>query len=338
MTHKVLDLFSGHGWGVALKKMFIHEHAVDTMPEVNKTRIANGLSAVTYEDVWDVDNAEGLEFDTLIASPPCQTFSLAGRGSGRQALDQIIRLIQEKAYKSVCALRAAGVELGDDRTALVLAPLHYIHRFTPDYVVLEQVPTVLPVWEAYTPVLKELGYNVWTGVLRAEQFGVAQTRKRAILIASKSHPVSEPEPTHSAYDNHNPARLQAGMPSWVSIKDVLGEQTVQSTGEPVKFLKLGKQKNQSLRNVDMPAPTLAFGNDYATPRWFSHTEHADAWAPFPEPWVTEVAGRFTLDQAAQLQSYPKGFEFHGTEVLKFKQVANSVPPLLAEAVLKEVWK
>ena len=243
-----------------MKKLFVREHAVDNMPEVNKTRIANGLSAVTYEDVWDVENAEGLEFDTLIASPPCQTFSLAGRGTGRQALDQIIRLIQEKAYKSVCALRAAGVELGDDRTALVLAPLHYIHRFTPDYVVLEQVPTVLPVWEAYVPVLKELGYNVWTGVLRAEKYGVPQTRKRAILIASRVSTVGEPVATHSQYHNSQPGKVDAGMPAAVSIRDTLGDRWVESTDEPVRYLKLGKQKNQSLRTVDSPAPTLAFGN------------------------------------------------------------------------------
>lgn len=337
MTHKVLDLFSGHGWGVALKKLGVREHAVDNMPEVNATRVANGLSAVTYEDVWDVDKAEGLEFDTLIASPPCQTFSLAGRGSGRAALDQVIALIDVRAYKSVDQLRQATESLGDDRTALVLAPLHYIHRFEPTYVVLEQVPTVLPVWEAYKPVLEAMGYNVWTGVLRAEQYGVAQTRKRAILLASKVSAVAKPEATHSAYDNRNPRKLD-GKQSWASIADVLGFHTVPNTGEPVRYLKLGKQKNQSLRTVLEPAPTLAFGNNYGTPRWFATESDAAAWVPFPEEWVSEVAGRFTLDEAAQLQSYPKGFEFKGTAVVRFKQVANSVPPLMAEAILKEVWK
>lgn len=338
MTHTVLDLFSGHGWGVALKKLGVHEYAVDNMPEVNKTRIANGLSAVTYEDVWDVDKAEGLAFCTLVASPPCQTFSLAGRGTGRAALDRIIALIKGKAYKSVAELREAGEALGDDRTALVLAPLHYIHRFTPDYVVLEQVPTVLPVWEAYVPTLEELGYSVWTGVLRAEKYGVPQTRKRAILLASRVSTVGEPVATHSQYHNSQPGKVDAGMPAAVSIRDTLGEQKVGSTDQPIRYLKLGKQKNQSLRTVDSPAPTLAFGNDYATPRWFSSTKHADAWVPFPAPWVTEVAERFTLEDATALQSYPKGFQFHGTQVVKFKQIANSVPPVLAEAILKEVWK
>jgi DNA (cytosine-5)-methyltransferase 1 len=339
LTHIALDLFSGHGWGVALNKLGVHEYAVDNMPEVNQTRLANGMSAVTYENVWDVDKAEGLVFDTLIASPPCQTFSTANsNGTGRQALDQIIALIKAKAYKSVDELRAAGEELGDDRTALVLAPLHYIHRFLPEYVVLEQVPTVLPVWEAYKPVLEELGYNVWTGVLKAEQYGVPQTRKRAILLASKHTTVSKPEPTHSQYFNREPYRLDAGLPSWVSIEDALGRQEIPTTGEKVNYLKLGKQKGQAIRRVDTPAPTLAFGNDHGTPRWFNSRDHADAWKTFPEDWIHDVVDKFSLEEAGVLQSYPKGFTFEGNTMLKFRQIANSVPPVLAEAILKEVWK
>jgi DNA (cytosine-5)-methyltransferase 1 len=297
------------------------------------------MSPITYEDVWDVDKAEGLEFDTLIASPPCQTFSTANaNASGREALDQVIGLIESKAYKSVQELRDAGALLGDDRTALVLAPLHYIHRFTPDYIVLEQVPTVLPVWEAYKPVLEQMGYSVWAGVLRAEQYGVPQTRKRAILLASRVSTVGKPVPTHSQYHNREPYKLDSGLPSWVSIDDALGVRQLDATGERVRYLKLGKQKGTSTRATDTPAQTLAFGNDHGTPRWFSSEDHAAAWHTRPDNWIHDVVDKFSLEEAGVLQSYPAGFTFEGSTMLKFRQIANSVPPVLAEAVLKEVWK
>lgn len=338
LSNIALDLFSGHGWGVALEKLKVNEYSVDIMPEVRETRALNNMKDIVYEDVWDVENAENIDFNTLIASPPCQSFSLAGNGSGRQALNNVMGLIHDKSYEDIGSLRKAGEVLGDDRTALVLAPLHYIWKYRPSYITLEQVPTVQPLWDVYSDVLISWGYHVWTGVLQSEQFGVAQTRKRAILMARKSSPISAPVPTNSSYNTQNPYALDAGLKSWVSINDVLGDVVIGSTGKNAEYFKLGKQKNQAIRKLDTPSMTLAFGNDYMSPRWASTYQDALDWSFRPAQELTDRLERLTVEQAAQLQSYPAGFTFGGSKLYQYKQIANSVPPAMALEILKHLWE
>lgn len=337
LNHIALDLFSGHGWGVALSKLGTHEYSVDIMPDVKATRELNGMKDLTYEDVWDYHLSVGLDFNTLIASPPCQSYSASGNGHGRKALNDVIGLIHAKAYEDIDGLRQKGQEMGDERTALVLAPLHYIHHRRPEYIALEQVPSVQPVWDAYAEVLKTWGYHVWTGVLKSEQYGVAQTRKRAILLARKLSPIDMPPPSNSSYNTTDPYRLDPGLPSWVSIQDVLGNVVIEKTGETAKYFKISKQANQAIRAMDTPAPTLAFGNDYMSPRWASSHEDAKAWSFRPSQELSDRLQPFTQVQAGLLQSYPPGFVFSGNKQTQFKQIANSVPPVMAEKILRHLW-
>jgi DNA (cytosine-5)-methyltransferase 1 len=218
----ILDLFAGTGWGVACQQLGLAEIGVDNMPEVIATRTANGM-VTAFEDVWDglTGAARVPWYQGLIASPPCQTFSVAGKGAGRQALDEVLRLIAERAYLRVEDLRAFG-DRHDDRTALVLTPLAYVAKHRPQWVLLEQVPAVLPVWEACGDEMRGMGYSVWTGVLNAEQYGVPQTRRRAVLIAHADRDVAPPTPTHSRYYSREPKRLDPGVLPWVSMAEALG--------------------------------------------------------------------------------------------------------------------
>ena len=295
-----LDLFAGTGWGVACQRLGITEGGVELMPEANASREANGMHNL-YSDVWD-----GLEnpgkypwfHHLLIASPPCQTFSMAGSGKGRAALDDVLHAINVGAYKDVAELRALG-EATDPRTALVLTPLAHVYRDWPRYVVFEQVPPVLPVWEACAEVMEGLGYSVWTGILNAEQYGVPQTRRRAVLIARLGEPVAPPVPTHSRYYSRDPGKLDPGVQKWVSMAEALGwepgfevisnygtggDSTARGgrTGnEPsatvtskvdrnrVEFVSNNKQAHSARRDVHAPAPTITAGHDSGNRVWAS---------------------------------------------------------------------
>lgn len=219
-----LDDFAGTGWGVACHRLGIDERGVELMPEARATRAANGMRTVGA-DVWDhlAATAETpLAYDLLISSPPCQTFSMAGGGAGRRALDEVVGLIDSRAYLDVEALHAFGRE-HDPRTALVLTPLVRVSRDAPTYVVLEQVPPVLPVWERIAVKLRKWGYSVWVGVLNAEQYGVPQTRRRAVLIArADGVEAAPPVPTHSRYYSRDPKRIDPGVLPWVSMAEALG--------------------------------------------------------------------------------------------------------------------
>lgn len=271
MTNLIaLDLFAGTGWGVACRWLGIEEYGVDNMKEVIATREANGMPTI-FHDVWDgiLYDEEELprvkgnprdilnSYNLLIASPPCQTFSMAGKGEGRKALDQVMAAIQAGRYKDAEDLYKLGNET-DPRTALVLTPLTYAYCHRPTYVVLEQVPTVLPVWEAVAGELEKLGYSTVTGILNSEQYGVPQTRKRAILIARKDGKEAVmPTPTHSKYYNRDPKRLDEGVLPWVSMAEALGWT---SEGGDWEFAGAGATaqdtSGQRRRQHDEPAHTV----------------------------------------------------------------------------------
>ena len=163
---KMLDLFAGVGVGVAAQAVGgIEEYGVEIMPAAIATRDGLGFNT-PYNDVWEIDKAQELGFGpdwAMWASPPCQSYSISGKGNGRRALDRVITALHERRWEDIDSLRELSVELGEDgdKTALVLTPLAYIHRYRPEWVAFEQVPAVLPVWEAHRGPLEEMGYSVW---------------------------------------------------------------------------------------------------------------------------------------------------------------------------------
>ena len=214
------DLFAGAGgWDLAAAKLGIHARGVENMKEARATRDAAGLTTI-HDDVWTF--APDGQASGLIASPPCQTFSAAGKGAGRKALDDVLRGIRDGYVDDLDHLRFLGEEVGDDRTALVLTPLHFALTGGYEWLAWEQVPAVLPVWQACADYLSERGWNTWAGLLHAEQYGVPQTRKRAFLLASRRGPIAPPTPTHSRYYSRTPDKLDPGVQKWVSMAEALG--------------------------------------------------------------------------------------------------------------------
>lgn len=359
------DLFAGAGgWDLAARALGIHARGIENMKEARATRDAAGLTTI-WDDVWTFDplynhrrdgetNAEvylriyretgsGVIAGVAsgqIASPPCQTFSQAGKGAGRKALDAVLSLIPELPRMTLQQLREEGRRLTppdrngrpDDRTALVLTPLWFLlHHGTYRWAAWEQVPTVLPVWEACADVLRAEGWSVWTGLLHAEQYGVPQTRKRAGLIASRDRRVTPPVPTHSRYHSRSPERLDDGVLKWVSMADaidfglrarpaptVTGGGTETGGAEPIAKLArytdradwidrpthMGDVYNSKgcIRSVDEPAPTMTASMDNGNFRWHTPAVLAPAGTssqvvdprPITEPAAT-ITGRGTAE-------------------------------------------
>lgn len=219
------DLFAGPGgWDVYDAELGLVSDGVENDPAARATRQAAGLRTV-HDDVRTFQLPPDHPYDGLKASPPCQTYSAAGNGHGRQSLDQVLEELENLRWYP--AKEIAYWRFTDVRTGLVLEPFRLILQARAQgrpfqWIALEQVPAVLPVWQAYAGYLRELGYSVAVGNVHAEQYGVPQTRKRAVLLASLDRDVSLPEPTHSRFHSRSPERLDPGVKPWVSMAEALG--------------------------------------------------------------------------------------------------------------------
>lgn len=293
----------------------------------------------------------------VIASPPCPTFSRAGLRAGIEDL----ALIYEAAEALAEDRMPSEVAWKDQRSALVLEPLRWTLALRPRWLAWEQVPDVLPFWEVCAEHLRGRGWNAWTGILRAEQYGVPQTRERAILMADLDAEVHPPLPTHQRYVKGTPAMeeftIDGPVAPWISMGDALGweRDVVGDRGdEPAGGNEFTADRpswtvTEKARSWvwERPAPTLVttrrsrdgiiVGRQLPSGEGENVGGHGwDSDAAESKPKSEGDAVRVTLEEAATLQTFSADYPFQGSRSKRFEQVGNAVPPLLAEAVLRSL--
>ncbi len=324
---KIVDLFAGPGGlDVAAEKLGIATVGVEWDHGACTTRRAAGLETVEG-DVRDYGPANFPEADVLAGGPPCQTFTVAGTGAGREALDDVLTFVKRlTAREDRESIAKDLAKLDDERTGLVLEPLRWaldaIDQESRPYraIVLEQVPAVLPVWEAYATALEAEGYAADYDILRTEEFGVPQTRKRAVLIARRKGTGAPtlPSPTHRPYRKGVPRdEGDASRERWRTMADALGRT------EPFVVISNygtgGDPKARGRRRWDEPSATVTgkiSRNRVVTP-------------------AGDELGRFTQSEAGRLQTFPADYPWSGRDVSQ--QIGNAVPPRLALHVLSAAF-
>lgn len=266
-TLDYVDLCAGPGgWDVAAHALGLEGTGVELDSAACATRLEAGHATV-QADMTTLDPRD-YPARLKIASPPCQGFSLAGKGAAR---DDSERLLYELAYvRHLADLEALLAHVGDwmshPGTALVLEPLRWVLAGGHEFVAWEQVPAVLPIWEVCARILRRLGYSVATGIVHAEQYGVPQTRRRAVLLARSAEATARlglahlPQPTHSKFHNRTPTRLDPGVPKWVSMAEALEWADTDLVGFPRRadsedVVTIGGEdyRARDLRAADLPS-------------------------------------------------------------------------------------
>lgn len=280
---EIIDLFRGPGgWSTGLRMLGLRDFGIEWDQAAHDTARAAGHAGLLHDVATLNPRDFGRPYGS-IKSPPCQGFSMAGKGLGRRDGERIIRAVGDFAAGRDPRAELAD-QMADPRSVLALEPLRWALDLMPEWSCWEQVPAVLPLWETCAEVLREKGYSVWTGNVQAEQYGVPQTRKRAILIASREREVKRPTPTHSRYHPRTPDRLDPGLPRWVSMAEALG------AAGSWEFVN-GNQPNSAVRQLGAPAPTVHFAERQRVVEWRMRSNYGTGGDP-------AARGERTLDEPA----------------------------------------
>lgn len=313
----MVDLFAGPGGlDVAAHWLGLSVAGIEWDENACATRHSAGLETV-QGDVREHGPAEFPHATILTGGPPCQTYTVAGAGAGRKALSQVLSFIERMVDGDDITDELAALE--DERTGLVLQPLRWAleaHQAGNPYkvIILEQVPAVLPVWQAMATVLETLGYETVTGVLHAEEYGVPQTRRRAILIASRDLAPALPVPTHQRFRRRQ-VQASAEQPALLPCRSI-GE-TLDRLG-PFELVSNygtgGDPKARGRRTSKEPAFTVT--GKVSRNRLVSNGRELD---------------RLKFSEAGRLQTFPANYPWSGKDVSQ--QIGNAIPPRLAAHVL-----
>ncbi|MYS72381.1 DNA cytosine methyltransferase [Streptomyces sp. SID5926] len=297
----IVDLFSGpRGWSEGLRLLGLADVGLEWDTAACRTAHAAGHLTVQTDVAAYPTEPFASRVTGLIASPPCQAWSRAGKRGGLEDQPLVTQAVHDLAHgrDNRAAVRAA---CKDERSLLAAEPMRWLYDLRPEWVCMEEVPDVLPLWKQYALYLQGWGYSTWTGILNAADYGVPQTRKRAILIASRVRRATAPDPTHAKAPELD--LFGTCLEPWVSMADALGwgatdrvAPTVTAGGgktggaEPFPSqarqarqallaaqergawaLRNGTQKNACTRTLDQPAGTLFFAARCNDVSWVLHT-------------------------------------------------------------------
>ncbi|WP_329078730.1 DNA cytosine methyltransferase [Streptomyces niveus] len=369
---RILDLFAGPG-GLDVAAHFLGYKSIGIEWDQNacQTRYAAGLPTF-HADVSVMRETRFDEIptsvDILAGGPPCQSFSVAGRGAGRAALDTVKEFIHrlvggEDESRIDGDLHGLGV---DPRAALVLEPLRWLLKAIETegrdpyrVIVLEQVPAVLPLWDVYAQLLRSgegrlngVKYEADCWELKTEQFGVPQTRTRAVLVArlAGSGAIERPEASHLPFNvrrgqgNATQAQMlptdSGAEPCWLSMAEAL-DTASSLTGSSIDISRLrteGKTKFFVVSNYGSNGDPKRRGRRLSSEPAFTVTGKVSRNKLYKNVADYEAgkSDRFTIPESGVLQTFPHNFPWSGKD--QAQQVGNAVPPRLGMHVLSEVLR
>lgn len=279
--------------------------------------------------------------DLISAGTPCQGFSMVGPRNPN-----------------------------DPRNKLFLQLLKFVKAFKPKMFVMENVPGILTmdngkVIERIINSFSRIGYFIQYKILSASEFGVPQDRKRIIIIGTRNKISSE-------------KLFPASKRKKVSVKEALSdlsflginEKATMHRNKPKSSFQFRMRKDTKMifnhescnHNIEIQKrfARVPPGKNGQKVLQNSGTKKRNYYkldprkpsrtiTTIPEDFIHYQQNRIpTVREMARLQSFPDDFEFLGSKMTggkrrktscpQYTQVANAVPPLMAEAIFQKLSK
>jgi DNA (cytosine-5)-methyltransferase 1 len=276
--------------------------ANDVWGDAVKTYRLNLGDHIIQGDIDSISSSEVPDADIVIGGFPCQGFSVANR---------------KRSTK-------------DERNRLYLQFLRVVRDKRPHFFVAENVKGILSLagGNVFSMILADFrgaGYRMRHAVLNAADYGVPQRRERVFIFGIREDCDTEcpfpPKATHAPFE----LATLSGLAPWVGV-------------------------GAALRNIPEPEESHDLANHHYTKyklRFNGYLGHRIIDPDVPCPTITargdERGGvvihhhpsnrrRLSAREAAIIQSFPSSYAFFGSKTSVYRQVANAVPPLLAQRI------
>lgn len=305
------------------------------------------IQNLTPQDFQKASSTKPRQLDILAGGPPCQAYSVYNHQRG----------------------------MHDERSRLFREYLRIVEALLPKWIIIENVTGILSAGNgaavrAILGGLNRLGYAVEYRVLKAEEFGIPQERRRVLFLGNRiGAPIIWPAPTHGD---------DLYLKPLVTVADAISDLPVLTNGETCQHTsyrtspvsqyqaelractkgvfnhsapRLAPINVERMRYIppggswrDIPNRLLPAGMKRA--RRCDHTKRYGRlrWHGLASTILTkcdlhwgayihpEQDRTLTVREAARFQSFPDWFRFEGSQTEQYVQVGNAVPPLLGRRV------
>lgn len=234
-----------------------------------------------------------------------------------------------------------------------------INHIEPDIVSMENVPGLLhyknySVYDDFKDNLTNSGYEITENIVYCPDYGIPQTRRRLVLLASK---LGKIDLIKGSYDKSN----------YKTVRDTIGQLEPLENGQisdTDPLHRTSKLSNKNLKRIkftlegggwkDWPQSLVLDCHKKDSGKSYGSVYGRMIWDK-PSPTITTQSfgygnGRFghpdqdralTLREAALLQTFPPDYIFTKIDDFKsirtvMKHIGNAVPPVLGRVIAKSI--
>lgn len=268
------------------------------------------IREVTTEEILETLNMKKGDLDVLEGSPPCASFSTAGK--------------RERDWGKVKTY-SDGAQRSDD---LFFEFARLVEGLQPKVFVAENVSglvkgTAKGYFFEILAALKKCGYKVEARLLDAQWLGVPQSRQRVIFVGVRND--LELDPVFPSPNNYRYSIFEAlenvPEPTEEQETGLILTKAVYNQWMKTEIGKSNKKYFQLVRtNPNKPCPTIT-----------AHAgEGCASVCHFNEP------RKFSIPEMRRLCSFPDDFKLLGKRNQRAERLGRSVPPLMMAAIAKTI--